>query len=492
MEPASTGCLRSALAAGDLIETAAENTPIIVDLDETLFLRNSTEEYLNSLQPRPLGAALLLALDVLKPWHWLLRSIRGERSRDWMRVVIATMFFPWTLMLWPKRAERLAALHKNPILLAALNKTRSKRKVLATLGFAPIVAPIVRHLGVDWTAVIACRFWRGAMDRGKGKLALVEATLGPEVVARAVLVTDPSEESELGGRVATLCCIMWPGARYIAAMSDVYVPFTYIEKVKHSKIRYVRDVILGDDIPLILLASSWISPEPILHAVAVVLLVFSFWCIYEAGYYENDKVAERFEEDPVLSQEYENYERRITFWSTQGWAIAIAIPGLALLQFSVPHEEEMRKVLELFSYATAIWLGFLLCVRLTFWCYNRVDKHTRSWIYPLLQSYRYFGCLTVTSTNLFGAMLLIAQVLARWFPYLVYRYVGGEWREVPVFLMRWVILLFLMIAIMLGSEGNSGVMSWQVLAIILYCTFRARKQLWGIMREARPITRVVE
>lgn len=484
-----TPSLCSVSVATDVIDALRDYTPLIVDLDETLFLRNSTEEYLNNLQPRFLGAVLLIALDVLKPWHWLPKSIRGDQSRDWIRVVIATVLFPWSLVLWSKHAKKLTTVHKNPILWQALNESRSRYKVLATLGFAPIVTPLVKHLGVDWDTVVASRFWRGAVDRNRGKLALLEDNLGPGMVKQAVLVTDPGEQDDLLGRVATACCVAWPGAKYIPAMSDVYIPLTYVERVKHSELRYVRDIVLGDEVPLILLASIWMSSAPMIHTAAVVFLVFSFWCVYEAGYYENDRVAARFEKDPVLSPEYKRYEIRISNYSTWMWAGVIAMPGLALLQYGTYSGREVGTFVESFAANMATWFAFLICVRLTFWSYNYADKRSRSWIYPLLQLYRYCGCLVILPTNLFGAMLLSAQALTRWFSYVLYRHVGGEWPQLPEFLMRLAIVVVLIIAITVGRQWSSDVIPLQILLTLLYLTFRARKQLRSLIQQAGPITK---
>lgn len=489
MSSISSSSICSVSDARDVIEAAGENTPLIVDLDETLLLRNSTEEYLDSIWPRALGAVLLYALDVLKPWNWLPRSVRGEKSRDWMRVLTATVLFPWTLMLWSKRAARLVARHENVMLRHALNGSRSKYRVLATRGFAPIVAPLVKHLGMDWDAVLASRFWCGALDRSKGKLALLESALGSEAIKHAVLITDPGEDDEVVGRVATPCCVAWLGARYVPAMSDVYVPFAYIETVKHRDKRYIRDAILGDDIPLILLAYSWISPDPISHAISMIILVFSFWCIYEIGYYENDTVAFRFECSPVLSQEYKSFTRQPVNWLPWVWAMTIAMPGLALLELSEHPSGDAWAVTEDVGCSAAMWIGFLFCVRMTFWAYNYIDKTTRMWLYPLLQAYRYFGCIIVSVTNLLGAMLLMAQVLARWLSYLVYRHAGGSWRELPVALIRAVVVFFLMGGVAMGTQRFREVISWQGLIIILYCLFRARKQVVALLREAGPITR---
>ena len=44
------------------ITQAAPDTPIVVDFDETLFLLNSSAEYLNSLRPRFIAAIILKIL----------------------------------------------------------------------------------------------------------------------------------------------------------------------------------------------------------------------------------------------------------------------------------------------------------------------------------------------------------------------------------------------------------------------------------------------
>ncbi len=56
--------------------------PVLVDLDETLFLRNSTEDFIDTARPGILALLLMRLLDVLRPWRWS----GGERTRDVWRV----------------------------------------------------------------------------------------------------------------------------------------------------------------------------------------------------------------------------------------------------------------------------------------------------------------------------------------------------------------------------------------------------------------------
>lgn len=483
-----------ASAVLDLIETAPADTPIIVDFDETLFLRNSTEEYLNSLQPRILGALLLSLLNYLKPWNWLLAPIRGYESRDWLRVVVATILFPWTPILWRWHAKQLAHSYSNAVLLDSIAKNSKVRVIVATQGFEFIVRPIVKHLPLPLSDVIACRFWRGAIDRHKGKHARVKAALEPNTFARAIAITDSTDDTPLLCSVATPCLVTWPNAAYVTAMSDVYIPFLYLERAKRPGKQYFLQSILADDLVTLILALSWLSLQPVIHAFSMLFLLFSFWCIYEAGYHENDRVAEKFEQKPVLSKTYHIYKNRIGLWQPWVYALLFAIPGIILLEFSsitidgVGFGSRFSAILPSKTLTDiALWMGIIVVVRACFWVYNHLDKQTRSWIYPILQGSKYFSFLVVTSTNVIGAMLFVAQVVSRSIPYILYRQ-GVAWPEDLLWqVIRCFLFPFILMALALGSHDPYVLISWQVLVIVLWCVFRVRRILWKISRQMRPI-----
>ncbi|WP_340091494.1 haloacid dehalogenase-like hydrolase [Nostoc punctiforme] len=480
----------------NIIETAPDSTPIIVDLDETLFLRNSTQEYLNSLQPRFLGWLLLMFLNLLKPWNWLPGEIKGEVSRDWMRVFVATLLFPWTIILWQRRAKQLAKANGNTTLIQALTKNRNSRIIIATLGFSWIVRPLCKHLPISFNSVIACRFWQGARDRQRGKDFLVKASLGMNEVARAIAITDSNDDNQLLASVATPCFVIWPEAKYISAMSDVYIPFLYLERAKRPGDKYFVKKILLDDFVLLILGLSLANSQPIPHAISMFFLLLSFWCIYELGYVENDIIAERFEKEPTLSETYQKYKNRINVWQAWLWSVIFAFPGLIILELNKVVSNNINfaaeaSALNLVTISTdmALWMGLLVVARVTFYAYNLVDKKTRIWLYFILQSYKCFGFLVVTTTNIIGSILFIAQVISRWIPYFIYRFSKSEWlKALPNQVVRLFLFGFIIIAIMLGTQNSSIIMSWQTWVIFGWCTFKARNEILKIFREMHPIS----
>lgn len=212
----------------DLILKADENTSIIVDFDETLLLRNSTAEYLNSLRPRLIGFILLAILKIIKPWCWLPKPFRGEEIRDWFLVFTPTIFLPWTIFLWQQKAQHLAKNHGNSELITAINKNSHSPIIFASLGFEFIIDSILQHLPLTCVAnpqaqsyqLTGCRFWQGATDRSKGKLLMMQETLSESAIASSIVITDSKDDLPLLQAVQYPCLIVWSLAKYISPFTD--------------------------------------------------------------------------------------------------------------------------------------------------------------------------------------------------------------------------------------------------------------------------------
>ncbi|MEM9808520.1 MAG: HAD family hydrolase [Cyanobacteria bacterium P01_D01_bin.56] len=461
---------------------------VLVDFDETLLLRNSTEEYLNTLQPRAVGVFFLAFLDYLKPWYWLPGRWGGEVSRDWLRVLLATILFPWTLLIWPWHAKKLAQNYQNKVLVEALQNNSHLNSIVATDGFYPIVAPILKHIPLAEKQLYACRFWLGGVDRLLGKLQRLNQALGARRVAASVVITDSPNDKDLLRAAKFPHLVQWPDAAYKQAMTRAYAPFLYVVKFKHNP-TYLLHGILMDQWLMLVLASSWIATRPLFHAAGLLCLVFSFWCIYELGYYENDYVAQCYEKNPNLKSD--SIDRPdapvVEPWI---WAGLSAVPGLLLLQWSTLTESPLGLSFSVLEGVLPLGLGWaviLLATRLVYWIFNHIDKRSRVWLYLPLQYSRLPVFALLTPISPVGMALLSAQTLTSWVRYIVYRY-HGKMKEVPHAILRLVTLIFLVMMLLSVNSDIFAVVNWQMAAIVGFCFLRTLSTLPTLIRQASMVT----
>ncbi|BAZ44352.1 hypothetical protein NIES4102_13600 [Chondrocystis sp. NIES-4102] len=209
----------------DKLKEATPDTPIILDFDETVFLRNSTAEYLNSLRPRLIGLLLVICLKIIRPWNWLPPPFKGNQVKDWFLVIIPTILLPWSLFFWRAKAPQLAKDYGNLELINAVKDHPSSNIVVASLGFNFIIMPILQHLPLQHNSLIGCRFWQGAFDRSKGKLLMSRQALSDSTLAAAILITDSPDDLPFLEIVAKPCLVVWHEAKYIPPFQDLYPQF---------------------------------------------------------------------------------------------------------------------------------------------------------------------------------------------------------------------------------------------------------------------------
>ncbi len=447
--------------------------PVLVDLDETLYLRNSTEDFLDSAWPGPLAFLLVRLLDLLRPW----RLTGGLQTRDVWRVAAICIVLPWSLPAWRRTAKRLGREASNAPLVEALNGS-DQRKFIVTLGFQPIVAPLVAGMGVRDARLIAMSPWR-FRDRRRGKRALVEEAIGEAAVRDALLVTDSLDDLDL----LTVCLqplrVVWPGAAFHPAFRDVYLPGLYISRVKRPGQRYIYRGIISDEYSLWLLASlPFIVTEPLLHVVGLALLSVSFWAIYEQGYVDNDLVGARHEADPKLTREF--FETTVRPSAVLPWAWAATCGVAALLMLRWPAGPTVGDF--------AAWAAVLMLTCFWFRLYNRLDKRTRVWLFAGLQGLRSASFVAVVSISLVGAAALISHVLARWVPYYAYRISGTRYNDEQVGSSR---LLFFVVITAGLAMGVGWETLWTPTALVLlaWFAFKARRELIRSYRQSHFITK---
>jgi hypothetical protein len=478
--PASDEKLMSTLVA-DTVQTtpsaalaavASYEGPLVVDLDETLYLRNSTEDFIDSARPGLAALLLLRLLDLLQPWRWT----GGEATRDVWRVRAVLLLLPWTAARWRRRVVDLAAAFTNRPLLDALRR-QPAAPLVATLGFRPIVAPLLAAMGLGDLPLVAVSA-QGFDDRRRGKLAMVQQAIGAGAVQRALVVTDSPEDTALLASCARPLHVVWPAARYRRALQGVYLPGQYLGQVKRPGERYIVRSILQEDYAYWLLASIGLAAVPVLHGLGLLFLLLSFWTIYELGYVDNDVAAERYEKAPNLSAAYHQHPVATPTWSPWAWAFGAATIGIALLRWpAAPLPVDFAK-----------WLAVLLTTFVWFRIYNRYDKSTRVWLFAGLQFARVAAFTVLVPVAPIGAVALAAHAMSRWVPYHTYRASGGNWPDTRPQAMR--LLFFVVLAALLAiTQGHGAVLNWTALALLGWSLFRARRDLAHIRAAASRIDR---
>lgn len=479
----------------EFIETLAEPTDVVVDFDETLLLRNSTEAYLDSLQPRLVGTVFLLLLEKLQLWRWLPKSMSSRESSDWLRVILATLFFPWTLLIWRQQAKQLVQRQTNWPLLRSLQSNPQAKVVVATRGFEFIVGPLLAQMPLAVEGLVGCRILQGGRDRQLGKEAMLTRSLSTAAIREAAVITDSRDDASLLEIVKYPFLVQWPEARYIRAMSGAYLPFFYLEKVKKPGQKFLVRVVLKDHLLALLLACTWLSSMPVLHGLGMALLAFSFWGIYEIGYFENDLVAEKYEAKPVLSETYHLYKDRMNVFVPWIVSLLLAVPGVALLQFGNTLTWATATNWSLYAQGwqwPSFWLGLglwtatLVMTRLLFSLYNYLDEQTRIWLYPLLQFAKYAGFILLTPISLVGIALLMAQVFVEWIPYMVYR-CGGDRGLLKEQIFRIFIFLALTLSAAIVQQNLAIVLTAQFGVILAWYSARSLSQVKETLRGAHFI-----
>ena len=455
---------------------------LLLDLDETLYLRNSSEDFIDSARPAVLARVLLRLLDVLKPW----RATRGPPTRDVWRVAAIMTFFPWTFWVWKRRARALAKRFSNDTLIAAVRRSAA-RPCIVTVGFRPIVRPLLEAMGLARAELVAAR-WFAFEDRIRGKMDLAIRALGPTTVERSLVVTDSKDDLPLLRRCARPHRVTWPGARFIPAHVGVYLPGDYLTKIKRPGTRYVFRSILQEDFAFWVLSSVALRLEAAPHTpwktlgdgtvfiAGLSLLLLSFWAIYERGYVDNDRIAARYERVPALSKEYWTTTVPTSSRAAWCWAVSAGVAGASLLgSHAAPWLDSAK------------WLAVLAATHAIFWFYNRIDKSTRVWLYGGLQFARSAAFVVLVPISTVGAMALASHILSRWVPYFTYRFESKKsWPQVPSNTTR---LLFLSIlsGLVMITSGAGSVINATGLAVWALCTYRAIPELKTILRTAHRI-----
>jgi hypothetical protein len=448
---------------------ASYDKTIIVDLDETLYFQNSTADFIDCAIPGVLALIVLKILDVFGPWRWT----GGGRTRDIWRVRVVLALFPWTLSRWKRRCLEATDALTNVPLLRTLRE-RGFPFIIATTGFSVLVGPLLSAMGCGDAQLIACRLNKSA-DRKAGKLILVEEKIGASALAEAMVVTDSTDDLDLLRRCACPCLTRWKGARYQRPFRRVYLPGIYTTKVKRPGGKGIGGIITTLTFWLLAsMTSGAFEPSTVL---AILLLFLSLWSIYEIGYMDNDICAQKYETDPVLTDEICGFPYKAAASGAWISALVLGSVGCCFTQ----NRPWLISFVE--------WILLLCFTRSIYYYYNRIDKKTRVWLYLILQLCREASFMLVVPVGVVGVMACSAQIVSRWQQYFIYRGIGAfdisTWPEIQFRTIR--LFLFILLAGALEiSEQRINLWAWPTAAIVVWCAFLARREvlaiIWGAHR----------
>ncbi len=455
----------------DQVRSTPPDNTLIVDLDHTLHLGNSTEDFIDLASPATIAATGLSILEAIRPW----RSRRDPvASRDHWRVAFVTMFFPWTLWRWRQRS-RTSQTWNEPLLAAV--QAHAGRVVVASNGFRITVGPRVRRRLPDVEIIARRLLARG--PRHDDKSERVIELLGTDVVAQSTVITDSEDDADLLDACRLPILLTWPDSDWQGALRSAYVPLRYTA-AKHGK-RSLLWTILLDDLPLIVIVTAISAQSPARAALSALAMLLAIRSVYDSGYNENDHLQRESEPSPNVRDEALRHRHSVPGLPVFGWAVAatsisalVANPADLIAPFD--HGSSRR------WWALLVGFSVLAALRIAFAVFNRLAVGQRRWVHPLIQLARYGVFAATFSITGVGRVALFAQLVYRIVPYAIYRsprsadrYPSGPWAVI-----RLVVFLAL-VPLALPISGRELAVGATVLAWLL---LRSRRDLRRLLRSA--------
>ncbi len=460
---------------------------LILDFDHTLFLSNSTEEYLDCAYPKVLVALILAFIEGLKPWRIFPQENARFIYRDAIRVWTITLLFPWTLLIWKLRVKALATRYANSEVIGIVESHNWSTKTIASNGFKVILMPLLKALNFKYDILISSEFGKLKSGvRGRGKLDCLRHDYCDRfTLDYASFVTDNDDDTDLLDAVSNPIQQVWPGAKHFRACQNTYIPFVYTEGADRGNTNHVVNTVLLSNYLILLMSYGMSSAFSIYNAIALLCLSVSFWCIYEAGYYENDFHEINHEDTKGVGKKilkFADYPVETGAWT---WGGVIALIGIVTyISQGAPSLAEWQT----YGVGLGFWMAWLLVVRLTFRVYNYSQRPVRILLYPVLQIFRLAGPVIFFPLNTLGICLISAQATSRWVWYLVYR-TGGDRKAVPHHVVRLFIFLSFIGFLVATERSLDIVLNAQFAIMLVWSLARSTPQLKAAFKTSTaPVT----
>lgn len=462
-----------------------------VDFDHTLFLKNSTEAFLDCSRPAFLVAPLLKILSALKPWKLLPGG--ANRWRDLCRVLFVLVLTPWTLMLFRTRAQALFAKHLNKALDDELANVPAEQIVIASFGLRFILRALLEGSRYADARLVAPSLFQLPETRKHGKLDLLKkADLLPHAENDVFYTDNAIDDADIIDHVSQSRVVQWEDNDESGAFHNSYLPLFYTAKIKRSPRFLVRQVFLEEMLIIILAYGLFLNGTvfSVLGTLAGVGLLFlSFHTIYEIGYADNDRTGLRTEKNPKLSTsffDYQDYKLQPYAWL---WSLFIAF--LAICLISPSHTQGVTGLLAADALSNIwlqrlalamVWMLIPASALLCFLAFNRCALRLRVFVYIPLHALKYFGPALLFALHPIGLVFIVAQIIRTWSLYLVRR-AGGDTNWVLSQMIRLCFFSAFIAVFYILPETRSLTLHWQCWVLLTFCILRAIPEFLSKMKQ---------
>ncbi|MEO1189002.1 MAG: hypothetical protein AAFW60_08010 [Pseudomonadota bacterium] len=264
---------------------------------------------------------------------------------------------------------------------------------------------------------------------------------------------------------------------------NIWLPYYYTAKIKRDPQFFVKQVLL-EELPIVVLVFGLFGLGlQVASWIALAILFMALIAVYEIGYADNDRIGERKETNPKLSDAYRSLGafRIVPFaWF---WAILLTGIGVAVLPLNVQEATVSRLSLPVtpgtiqsYLALTAIWLFVILLSQLTFAIFNRAPLKWRVFAYVPLHVSKYLGFAIFFASSLVGLVFLVAHIVRTWSLYAVRR-AGGDMEFIASQMVRLVFLILFLTVLGIAYGWIEIFWSWQTLTILGFCIIRALPEL---------------
>lgn len=461
-----------------LLEGERPGRRVFVDFDYSLFLSNSTEEFLGCAKPAFLAAFILKLLAFFRPWFLLSRDRGYFVWRDAIRVWTILILMPWTLLRFKRDAPKLFERYLNHELGETLKHSKQADVVVISFGFAFIIRQLIAGSPFAHSTLVASSIWHPARLRQQGKLAhLADNCIAADPETDIVITDCEKDDADLLATFNNGFHVRWPNEKTQGVHQGIYIPFYYLAKIKRSPEFLLKSTLL-EEYPIFVLAFLLYQPLHWQIMVSGSLLFLAFLIIYEIGYHENDHIGARYERAPKLSEEFAR--QRSYRVEPYAWYWLVALTVIAVLILDQEHISNLLARIDIpeqraLSYGAQLLIGFWILmavlVRLTFFVFNHVPLLWRIFVFFPLHLLKYFSPAIIFSLQPAGFALLSAQVIRTWSVYAIRR-CGGDVEFIVSQLIRLMFLIFLLIGFALLTSFETIFGAWQTWVILAWCVVR--------------------